>query len=694
MKAASVLALSATLLLNAAVFAQSPTAPKGEDEVVRISSSLVQIDAVVTDRNGRHVTDLKPEDFELFEDGKPREITNFSYVVARTPPNPVATPVSPNIPGFPPARLDPSRVKRTLAFVVDDLTMSFESLYYTREALKNFINTRMEPGDVVAIVRAGAGMGALQQFTNDKRVLLAAVERIHRQFAVGGSIGAFGAPDPSGFDRFQEDVFTVGTLGAVDYVVRGLYELPGRKSVVLISDGFRLFNPTGDNRVFDAFRRLTDLANRASTVIYTMDARGLQIVGPTAADSGGFANPGEFSAAIQRQSQAIFDTQAGLVTLAQATGGFAIRNSNDLSGGLGKILDDQQGYYLLAYSPEESSFQPQSNGRIPFHNLKVRVKRPGLTIRARSGFFGRSDAEMNPAPQTREAQLIRALTSPFNSGGIRVRLTSLFASNSAAKEMKSSGFIKSLFYFDPRDLTFTDDGEWKQAVIDILAITFGDNGQVVDQLDWTRKIRLTHEMFKKAMGNGFVLSIDIPVKKPGPYQFRIAVRDATSQRVGSGGQFIAVPDLGKPNLAVSGLFLTGLTVTGGNGKPVEVKESELPKATPAVREFEPGQGVAVSGFAYNPRLESRSGQPQLTTDLKIFKDGREIFAGGQEAVSLTGITDFRRVGLSRAIQLPGRIEPGVYILQLTITDLNQTDVKRRTVSQWMDFTVAPKEIGK
>jgi VWFA-related protein len=691
------LLLSLAVFLNAVATAQTPNPPTpppdDDDSVVRITSSLVQVDAVVTDRDGRHVTDLKPEDFEILEDGKRQDITNFSYVAIRQPgvqPAPLPKSATPNGPAVPPARLDPTQVKRTIAFVVDDLTMSFQSVYYTREALRKFVNTQMQPGDLLAIVRAGAGMGALQQFTNDKRILLAAIERI-RQRGLSDGLPVYGATDPDGFDQFRKDVFTVGTLGAVDYVVRGLRELPGRKSVVLVSDGFRLVNSNNqDNRVLDAFRRLTDLANRSSTVIYTMDARGLQTVGPTAADAaspGGFGGYGE---SLRRQSQSIFDTQAGLIALAKTTGGFAVRNSNDLFGGLRRIIEDQQGYYLLAYSPDDASFRPGRNGRAPFHNLKIVVKRPGLTVRARTGFYGLSDAEAVPPAKTGKEQLIRALTSPFNSAGVRVRLTSLFASNPQVREMKTSGIIKSLLYFDTRDLTFTDDGEWKQAVIDILAVTFGDNGVLVEQTGRTQTIRLKGDTYKAAMENGLVFTVDIPVKKPGAYQFRIALRDSASERVGSGSQFIEVPDLGKQNVALSGLFLTGLTVTGGNGKPVEVKESESPKATPAVREFEPGQGLSVSCFAYNPRLEGNPKQPFLTTEMKIFKDGKEIFTGGQQRVAPGNTNDFRTVGVVRGVQLPPGIEPGEYVLQVIVTDQYQTDAKRRTISQWIDFTVAPK----
>jgi len=180
--------------------------------------------------------------------------------------------------------------------VVDDLTLSFESTYYVRRALKKFVDEQMQEGDLVAIIRTGAGIGALQQFTTDRRQLYAAIEKVRWNSSGTGNIGAF-APlqariDTGGeerepeagertaegiereFDDFRESVFATGTLGAVNFVVRGMQDLPGRKSIMLLSDGFKLFTKdaggtTDSGRVLQSLRRLVDQANRASVVIYT-----------------------------------------------------------------------------------------------------------------------------------------------------------------------------------------------------------------------------------------------------------------------------------------------------------------------------------------------------------------------------------------------------------------------------------------
>ena len=359
--------------------------PPAAEEVVRISTQLVQIDAVVTNRRGEHVETLTEEDFELLVDGKKQALTFFRQIRVGTPPAAARG----NLPGAPPgAILAPEEVKRTIAFVVDDLGLSFESTAYARQAIRKFVEQQMQPGDLVAIIRTGRGAGAFQQFTADKRVLLAAIEKLVWNPNSRDMIPRFGATaaatqgeegGPTAADRledFRETVFSVGTLGALNFVVRGLRELPGRKTAILISDGFRLFGQNRDNtQVLDNLRRLTDLANRSSVVIYSLDAKGLLPLGPTAADA---SQPGTTGAQtadrLSQMSQQNFESQEGLTWLARETGGFAVLNNNDLNVGIQRALRDQESYYLVGFDPEDEKFD------LKFHTIRLRVRRaqPGL----------------------------------------------------------------------------------------------------------------------------------------------------------------------------------------------------------------------------------------------------------------------------------------------------------------------------
>jgi VWFA-related protein len=700
---------------------QQPARPS-EEETVRITTNLVQVDAVVTDKGGKPVTDLQPEELQILEDDKPQKITNLSYVtldsVGVSKPAEPAKPFDKNAVPPPPVRLRPDQVHRTMALVVDDLGLSFESAHYVREALKKFLDQQMQPDDLVAIIRTGGGIGALQQFTSDKRQLYAAVEKVKWNPQGRGGIAAFApiskdpanaaalsangnaddrvdAPKGGTIDEFREELFAVGTLGAVNYIVRGLRELPGRKSVVLISDGLKIFNKSdqaGSTRILTALRRLTDLANRASVVIYTLDARGLQTLGFSAADSTAGMTTEQIERSLSDRRTDFFESQNGLNYLAVQTGGFAIRNTNDLNSGIKRVIEDQRGYYLIGYRPDESTFDEVS-GRIKFHKLSLKVTRTGkFNVRMRNGFYGITDDEARPAQPGGAQQMIGALTSPFGSAGVRLKLTSLFANDE-----KGGSIMRSMLHVSGRDLTFTEEPDgWHKAVFDILVVTFGDNGIVVDQIGRTHTVRIRGKAYERVLSDGLTYNIIVPVKKAGAYQLRTALRDVPSARVGSASQFIEVPDVKKDRLTLSGVIVRGISPQafskGGNdlsgqGESADdtIDESD-PNASPAVRQFNLGLIMVYGVIVYNAQLDKSTGKPQLQTQMKLYRDGREVFTGKEVAFDVGSQPDLKRLGATGAVQLGTQMDPGEYVLQVIVTDLLRKD-KYRVASQWTDFEI-------
>ena len=705
---------------------QASQSQKPEDvDVVRITTNLVQVDAVVTDKSGKVVTDLKPEEVQIFEDGRQQKITHFTYYVAESPP--AEKPAKPatvdkNAPPVPPNRLRPEDIRRTIALVVDDLGLSFESTYYVRRALKKFVDEQMQPGDLVAIIRTSGGMGALQQFTSDKRQLYAAIERVKWNSIGRSGVGAFAAIEqPTSGDRGAEidafneeanqtrqDMFAVGTLGAISYVVKGLKTLPGRKSILLISDGFRIYNlddPTRNYLARYRLQRLIDEAGRASVVIYTMNATGLQTLGFTAADDLSGRDTQQLQEAMTSRRNAAFETQAGLDFLARETGGIPIRNTNDLSGGIKRVMEDQKGYYLIGYRPDNSTFDARI-GRRTFHKLTLKVTRPGkFNVRMRNGFFGVSD-EDKPAPRTLAQQMFDALAAPFAANGVRLQLTSLFGN-----DVKGGSFMRSVLHIDGHDLTFTDEPDHlHKCVFDVLAMTFGDNGVPVDQNGKTYTLKLPDEWYKRTLRDGLVYYVTVPIKKPGAYQLRMSLRDTNTERIGSASQFVEVPDLKKNRLALSGLALSGETSAGNrpraNQSPANQAGANQPtndlssatsvdqdgvergnaEASPAVRHFRNGMLMNYAFFIYNAHLDKATNNPKLTTQVRLFRDGKPVFTGNENALKVPAQADLKRLLGGGAIQLGTDLPPGEYVFQIIVNDAT-ADEKHRTVSQWMDFEI-------
>lgn len=685
---------------------QKPAPPEPDDvDVVKITTNLVQIDAVVTDRKGMQVTDLRPGEVEMLENGKPQKITEFSYIKIGRPAEAGARPSEETgtpVPG-PPKKLQREEVRRTVALVIDDLRMSFDSIRFTKIALKKFLDEQLQPSDLVAIIRTAGGTGALQQFTSDKQQLYTAVEKLKWVPRIGNSAQAFASikqetlqiaernmldntNELDDLNQMRKDVFAVGTLGALNYVINGLREMPGRKSVILFSDGLQLFNPSessGSSRILNSLQLLLDLANRASVVINTMDVRGLATFGLTAVDNTWNMSWQQVEARLSQRKANFFETQSGLNYLAERTGGLAIRNTNDMDSGVKRIMDDQAGYYLVGYRPDESTFDG-ANGKTKFHHVALKVKRPGkFTVRTRTGFYGVTDDQMKASKETPRQQLVGALLSPFAASGVQLRLTSLY-SNEAAQ----GSVLRSFLHIKASDLTFTNepDGTHK-AVFDLMSVTFGEDEKLVDQVADQHTITLTDALYQKIVRYGFTFNTTVPIKKAGAYQLRTALRDTASGRMGAATQFIEVPDIEKDRLLTSGVLIKGMPLDrylsqGGD----ERGEDSDPMANTSVRQFRTGTAMVYALAIYNAKMDKTSGKPNLTIQARLYRNGELVFTGKEVPFELRDQTDPKRLGGGGAIQLGTEMKPGEYVLQIVVSDLLAKE-KHRVTTQWMDFEI-------
>jgi VWFA-related protein len=701
----------------------SNTPPPLDTDVVKISTNLIQLDMTVVDAKGKVVRDLRPDEIEVFENGQKQKITNFSFVSAErnvTEKNESKAAEKDTVP-VPAVQMRHDQVRRTIALVVDDLTLSFESAYQARRALKKFVDEQMLEGDLVAIIRTGAGIGALQQFTSDKTMLYAAIERVKWNPNGNGGLAAFGPVDPSfadlvkgeggelkgsepgnlsqgsaAWDDFQKATYATGTLAALRYVVTGMSELPGRKSVILFSEGWEMLQQdehgfTISGNVEAGMKKLVEDANRASVVFYTVDTRGLVYTGPTAADkqttataSGGTAvpSPQAYSRFITDRTSLLHDTQAGLDFLAEETGGLSIKNTNDIVGGVRKVMEDQS-YYLIAYEPDSDTFDPKTR---KFNKIEIKVNRKGLTARYRSGFSNVADSAKpkTTAASTPALQLQHALMSPFAVNDISLHLNALFGSQPAGS------YVRSLLHIDAKDLKFTDEPDGsKKMSFDVWAASFGDNGAVVDQITKTYNLTVKPSGYQKILDNGFIYHFTFPVKKAGGYQYRVAIRDAQSNKVGSASQFIQVPDLKKGRLTTSSIVLENMPakaweeLVSKNGEQLQSSS----QADTALRRVKLGSILRYGFEVYNAKLGSDR-KPSLQSRIRVFLDGKLILDGKPVPVDLRGQTDLRTVIVSGALSLGDKMAPGDYILQVIVTD-GLAKKGRQIAAQHVQFEVVP-----
>jgi hypothetical protein len=254
--------------------------------------------------------------------------------------------------------------------------------------------------------------------------------------------------------------------------------------------------------------------------------------------------------------------------------------------------------------------------------------------------------------------------------------------------------MRSMLHIDAGDLTFTTEANnMHKATFDVLAMTFGDNGVPVDQSGRTYTLQLPETLYKRAMRDGLVYYLTVPVKKAGAYQMRISLRDSSSERIGSASQFIEVPDLKKNRLAVSGVVLSGANPSDKPAAPAnkaaaddEGLEQGNPGASPAVRHFTRGMLMDYLFIIFNAHFDKGTNAPQLVTQVRMFRDGKPVFTGKENELKFSNITDQKRLITSGRIQLGTDLVPGEYVLQVIVKDL-LADEKHRLVTQWMDFEI-------
>ena len=707
------MALAALVAVSASAGGQ--TESPAEPPTFRASANLVTIDAVVTNEDGRHVTDLTIDDFEVSHSGKKQRLQHALYVAisrsgVKAPLSPPVADAAAGVAALPsrtPARsltralvAHTTPPRRTIAFVVDDLGLSFRSTVDVRRALRHYVDTQIEPGDLVAIVRTGGGIGALQQFTTDRRLLDLAVDRVEWNGLSRQGITAFAPVAPNGpvgdvdaaIGGPRDQIMARGSLGAIEFVTRGMQQLPGRKSMVLFTESFGdLFGDRGESgQIWRALARMLDRANRAGVVVYTVDPRGLQTSGLTAEDNPQLRDwglPGESSEATAVPRNAARDrledlmgTQEALRFVADQTGGLFFGNSNDLNLGIRKALDDQRGYYLLGYpAPEGASTSGWEQNRI-----KVRVKRPGLRVRARQGFFGPAEPDADKDEAMADPLLLAAM-SPFGGGAINVRLTSLFGHDSSA-----GPYIRSLLFIDPGGLTFTRNPEGRhEARAEVLQAAVGDNGEVLGNWRRTITLRLTDEQLEEARAHGVVYNTRMAVKKPGAYQVRTAIQDLASSAVGSASQFLEVPEVGKGRLALSGVLLQAKAsdATAAETAASELEFSEAGDAEtdilgkPTLRIFTPGSEVVYAYEVYDGLDEKRSQALEMRTTL--LRNGRVVYEGPSEPIKAQKKTSrVRTIPIAGLLSLGDDVPAGTYTLQVSVA----ADKKRRA-SGWVDLEV-------
>lgn len=564
-----------TLLLagaaTAAVAAQAPPSPPAQTQppvTFRVDVDYVEIDAVVSDAQGRFVTDLGKEDFEVLEEGRPQTITTLTVVDLPVPrPDPPlykATPIEPDVR----SNLEPFD-GRIFLIVLDDLHTDFRRTARVRAGARAFVERHVGANDLVAIVHTGSGARSAQDFTTSRSRLFAAIDTF-----TGRKIGS--ATQSRIDDYYRQQAMRSGnpardteegerahyarnTLRTLRSAAQLLGNIQGRrKAVVWFSEGtdFMTDNPfTAQSSSFIAqeMRDTVAVAARAGVTFYGVDVRGLGAGMDDALsaaslpdDPGANLGSSAFLAEVQR-------AQDFLRTMSAETGGFAVVNRNEFQSSFERIVNENSRYYLLGYYPASV----RRDGK--FRQVQVRVKRPGLEVRARGGYFaprgnptasGPTFKETGASPAVREA-----MQSPVPVSGLGVRV---FAAPFDGPGRNAS--VMMALEFTPERLSFVEkDGTFNEE-LEVVIVPVDGAGKVHDGARDIAPMKLSPASVEAVKREGIRLGrrLDLP---PGKYQLRVAARAANSDAVGAVIHDLDVPDFGKAPLTISGIALMSATTS-------------------------------------------------------------------------------------------------------------------------------------
>jgi VWFA-related protein len=714
---------------------QKPTPVEQAEDVVRINTELVQTDVMVFDKQGHFVNGLHAQDFNLRIDGKSQPISFFELVStgsANEESQLVAARDSrPGKDNNGPVSVDLDR-RRVIFFYVDDLHLAANNLVRARQLLLNYVEKDMRQNDEAGITSASGQIGFLQQLTDNKTVLRAAIERLKiRPYFVSDSerpsmteyqalavernnrdvidyfvdelmkdlpnLSTIAAPAGMPRGRAEQHVrdrahtilqqaaaISTNSLSGLETLIRSSSNLPGRKLVFFISDGFFLDDHNSNDR--DRLRHITSLAARSGVVIYSIDARGL-VASLTDASSDVAPDP---SGRLQRIAGGeLVESQDAMNALASDTGGRTIFNTNALDAGVTQALQETSTYYLLAWRPERTEQKSEK-----FRHLEINViGRPELTVRVRKGFFElerapvtadrqskKPDQKTDEAPEkTAGTQLRAAITAPFPESGLPVSLSLTWTD---APEKRQT--LNIALQVKGKAISFEGENGKQKAVVDVVGSIYNQEGKAGasfgERLTVTGPTNETDKNISPDLV--YLYPLTLP---PGLYQARVGVRDEKNGRIGSAQRWIEIPDISAHKVVLSSLIVSERTVTPTAAAPSATfpRNDQLPQDHVTVRvdhRFQRNSFLRFLVFIYTQLQVGVA--PNIVVQVQILRSDQPVITTSLRKVSTEGIPDLTRLPYAADISLE-HLRSGRYMLMVTAIDR----LSRATASESTHFEI-------
>lgn len=716
--------------------------PADSDEVIRVTTEIVQTDVSVLDKEGKFVDNLKPEQFQLKVDGRLQPVSFFERVIAGSMNEDAQIAAARGssraraADGSATSAAVPLDRGRAVVFFIDDWHLAPASVVYTRALLKKFIDTQLRQNDQMAIATASNQLGFLSQMTDDKDVLREAVKRLNPRPAgdiVDREPPQMNVAQALAIERRELDIVdayvqktlqanpgmtadqaleqvnrradslidvssavVLRTFDSLRGVLRTFAAVPGRKLFYFVSDGFAL--DFKRSNTYDRLHTLTDAAVRAGAVIYTVDARGLgaQLADLPGADDGTAFDPANRFNPLSASLSAA--TQEPLRTIADETGGRAILNTNAPDLGVARALKETSVYYLLAWKPER-----EENRGGKFRRIEVSVKdRPDLTVLVQRGFF------TTPPPDA--AANARAKQKSGTSNSQAARTPTANGAQSPEESQKSKELFAALRAPFPRadiptalTLNYTKTQDAKTLLSMSLRVELEPTRPTPDATPMSDRAEIIGALYDNQgkVVNTFQRTADVTPKDasadvpkpvqltfgfqsqvvPGLYQARFAALDPKTHRTGSASQWIDVPDLNNKTLNLSSIFLgVPPPPTSPENKQSGVSDAQV-LVLPDRRFTHNNAHARLLFYVYNANVGADA-KPDVAVQVQLFRDDQPVITTPLRKLNSDGYTDFSRLPYAAEISLDG-VPAGRYLLRVTAIDR----VAKSSASQGIKFSI-------
>ncbi|HYN25026.1 MAG TPA: VWA domain-containing protein [Pyrinomonadaceae bacterium] len=697
---------------------KDPQKSQDDDEVVRVKSNLVNIDVMVKDKKGKYISDLRAEDFTIFENGVQQKVEFFDAPLAGTDGR--------SKPGgaLQPELSASGSARNYVSLVLDSQTTDITNLKQVREGTIKYVREQITEADTVALFSVTSGLQLLQPFTQDKAKLISALENVgvnsssknFEQRDIAGNIGSLRdqlSSSPSTpttsitttaggseaakamiASRVLQQFIKLRTalslqqsrpiLAALAAICEGLRPIPGKKTLVLFSQGF--VTPA----VLDwQVQSTIDIANRANVAIYIIDSAGLRAGAPR---SGSLvpASPLAGVSAITNQEQRIravggetvFDNtrQEGesreydiLYRISGDTGGRFLKGNNDIGQGLERINQEIQSRYTLAYRSTNQNFDST------FRKVKIEVRRPEAQIISRSGYYAIPPEEivlLSPEDKKLLTNFAAAETNP----GLPI-----FVELSSFRSREGLYTVPLSIELPPAAVQFNRKGDKRSMQLEVLGVIRATPEKVLSRVGGNFDVSLSAEQYESILNNNIFYRQDLQLL-PGDYSLDLIVRDRLSGKITAKREKLVLPEVDS-EFATTAVVLSRY-VEPSDQQPAGFAEGDVfthgkAKIRPSPsRQFQATDNLIMFFEVYNGAKSAETSRPLVRVTVRLMKDGKPATKPFDYVLTETQTEPVPHLTFAEYISLRG-LPAGTYTALIEAKDM----VTRKLVKQEASFVI-------